>query len=728
MSITIEGYIAKSIFKKGDFKIYSFHPIKKYEDCVKLHPKYKSMSISGIMPDLLTETLYKIDVEYSKKGQYDNYTVVKIHRDSADIDAKTTNKFLESILSKKDVDELLLHYPNIIDMIIKEKPIDVSKLKGIKNKKMNKIKAKVIENFSLIELVEEYSDYGMTFTMMKNLYNAYHSINKIKERMENDPYTCLCKLNRVGFKTADDFIMGKYPHKRNSLMRARACIIYLLNENETNGNVWIDLKKLYSQFKELAHESISFFKDVILNDEDIYIEKGTNRVSFLETRCAEVEIKNILNELKNNNTKFDVDYKDFTTVQGFKLTEEQTESLKNICKYNVSILAGVGGSGKSFSVQAIIEMLESELITYCMLSPTGKSAKVLADYTKREAKTIHRGLGYNPGEGFAYNLQNKLPYDVVIVDEFSMIDSKLLRDLLRAIDVTKTKILFIGDPAQIPSVGVGNIAHDMIHSEAIPTSLLTKVFRYGEGGLSYVATKIRLGEEYLENNKPIQTFGVNKDYTFINVEQEKSSKCLITLYKNLLNKNISVDDIMVLTSYNKGNYGTIVLNNMIQSIVNPESKDKEEVICKRNEVEIHFRVNDRVMQVKNNYKAVDEDGEEQAIFNGDVGVICKIEKEVLTVDFDGKKIEYEKSQLDELNLSYCLTIHKSQGSSAKYVIMITPKAHKFFLDRNLLYVASSRAKVGLYHVGSTDVIQSSLRKSQNFSRNTFLQGLLEEIK
>lgn len=728
MSITIEGYIGKSIFKKGDFKIYSFHPIKKYEDCVKLHPKYKSMSISGIMPDLLTETLYKIDVEYSKKGQYDNYTVVKIHRDSADIDAKTTNKFLESILSKKDVDELLLHYPNIIDMIIKEKPIDVSKLKGIKNKKMNKIKAKVIENFSLIELVEEYSDYGMTFTMMKNLYNAYHSINKIKERMENDPYTCLCKLNRVGFKTADDFIMGKYPHKRNSLMRARACIIYLLNENETNGNVWIDLKKLYSQFKELAHESISFFKDVILNDEDIYIEKGTNRVSFLETRCAEVEIKNILNELKNNNTKFDVDYKDFTTVQGFKLTEEQTESLKNICKYNVSILAGVGGSGKSFSVQAIIEMLESELITYCMLSPTGKSAKVLADYTKREAKTIHRGLGYNPGEGFAYNLQNKLPYDVVIVDEFSMIDSKLLRDLLRAIDVTKTKILFIGDPAQIPSVGVGNIAHDMIHSEAIPTSLLTKVFRYGEGGLSYVATKIRLGEQYLENNKPIQTFGVNKDYTFINVEQEKSSKCLITLYKNLLNKNISVDDIMVLTSYNKGNYGTIVLNNMIQSIVNPESKDKEEVICKRNEVEIHFRVNDRVMQVKNNYKAVDEDGEEQAIFNGDVGVICKIEKEVLTVDFDGKKIEYEKSQLDELNLSYCLTIHKSQGSSAKYVIMITPKAHKFFLDRNLLYVASSRAKVGLYHVGSTDVIQSSLRKSQNFSRNTFLQGLLEEIK
>ena len=728
MSITIEGYIGKSIFEKGDFKIYSFHPIKKYEDCVKLHPKYKSMSISGIMPDLLTETLYKIDVEYSKKGQYDNYTVVKIHRDSADIDAKTTNKFLESILSKKDVDELLLHYPNIIDMIIKEKPIDVSKLKGIKNKKMNKIKAKVIENFSLIELVEEYSDYGMTFTMMKNLYNAYHSINKIKERMENDPYTCLCKLNRVGFKTADDFIMGKYPHKRNSLMRARACIIYLLNENETNGNVWIDLKKLYSQFKELAHESISFFKDVILNDEDIYIEKGTNRVSFLETRCAEVEIKNILNELKNNNTKFDVDYKDFTTVQGFKLTEEQTESLKNICKYNVSILAGVGGSGKSFSVQAIIEMLESELITYCMLSPTGKSAKVLADYTKREAKTIHRGLGYNPGEGFAYNLQNKLPYDVVIVDEFSMIDSKLLRDLLRAIDVTKTKILFIGDPAQIPSVGVGNIAHDMIHSEAIPTSLLTKVFRYGEGGLSYVATKIRLGEQYLENNKPIQTFGVNKDYTFINVEQEKSSKCLITLYKNLLNKNISVDDIMVLTSYNKGNYGTIVLNNMIQSIVNPENKDKEEVICKRNEVEIHFRVNDRVMQVKNNYKAVDEDGEEQAIFNGDVGVICKIEKEVLTVDFDGKKIEYEKSQLDELNLSYCLTIHKSQGSSAKYVIMITPKAHKFFLDRNLLYVASSRAKVGLYHVGSTDVIQSSLRKSQNFSRNTFLQGLLEEIK
>lgn len=722
--ITLEGYISKSIYSKGDFRIYSFFPLKKYHDLVKIHPQYGNISISGEMPDLYEETLYKIDVEHSKKGNYDNYTVKKIYRDNNNVDTNTTAKFLEAILSSKDAKEILKYYPDIIERVIKKKPIDTSKLFGIKEKKLNMIKTKIIENFQLIDLVDEYHEYGMTFGMIKNLYNSYSSIETIKKKMDENPYECLCKLNRVGFKTADGFIMQKFPHKKDSIMRATACINYILMENENNGNTWISLVDLYAKFKELAPESGKHFKEVIEKDDDIYFNSHSNRVSLRETRICESEVCNTIKRFKENNTILNIDYKKYNVVDDVPLTEEQMNTLKNVCQHNISILSGVGGSGKSFSVKALINMLEDNLITYMLISPTAKASKVLSEYCGRDASTIHRGLRYNPKEGFYYGLKNKLPFDVVIVDEYSMIDIYLLRDLLRAINEETTKIVFVGDPAQIPSVGVGNIAFDMLESQQIPTTLLTKVFRYNEGGLSYVATKIRQGEKYLNGDKSIQTYGEKKDYTFINTVQEQSIECVKTLYKNLLNKNVSIDDIMVLSAYNKGEYGTIKLNNAIQEIVNPKLSNSAEMTCRRDNDEVSFRVNDKVIQIKNNYKALTIDGDEVAIFNGDIGTVKQIKKGTLIVDLDGKLIEYDKSQLDELNLAYALSFHKSQGSSSKYVIIITPKAHKFFIDRNLLYVASSRAKHMLYHIGSIDVVGSALKKSQNYSRNTWLKEML----
>lgn len=210
--ITIEGFITKKIYENGDFKIYSFIPKDEYKEKVILHPTYGNMSISGIMPDLMKETLYKVDLEYSKKGKYDNYEVKRIHNDNKrKIDSETTSKFIYSICTKRQGDELLKHYPDIANMIIKNKPINLNVLYGIKEKTFNKIKIKVIENFKLIDLVDEYRDYGMTFTMIKNLYNAYSSVKIIKKKMEENPYECLCKVNRVGFKIADGFVMKKYP-------------------------------------------------------------------------------------------------------------------------------------------------------------------------------------------------------------------------------------------------------------------------------------------------------------------------------------------------------------------------------------------------------------------------------------------------------------------------------------------------------------------------------------
>ena len=720
--ITLEGYVDKKIYESNDFKIYSFYPLKKYKNSVRLNPKYENISISGEMPILYPDTLYKIDVEYSKKGQYDNYAVQKIYTNNQNVDNNTTVKFLESILSPNNVTEIMKHYPDIIDRVMKNKEIDTSKLYGIKEKKLAMIKEKIVENFQLIGLVDEYKDFGMTFGMMKNLYNSYSSVEVIIKKMEEDPYTCLCKLNRVGFKTADEFIMNKYPHKKNSYMRAEACVHYLLTENETSGNTWIEFVSLYAKFKELASESSGYFTKVIDGDKAIFLDLETKRVSFKDTRECEETIRDIILQLLNNSTTLNIDYNQYNDVDGVPLTMEQKGALKNLCNHNVNILTGFGGTGKSFSVKAIIDMMDDNEISYMLISPTGKASKVLAQYTRRETSTIHRGLQYKPKQGYVYNKDNPVPKDVIIVDEFSMIDVFLLRDLLMAVDTAKTKVLFIGDPAQIPSVGAGNIAYDILQSNMIPTTLLTNVFRYGEGGLSYVATNVREGNRYLNNNQSIQTYGVKKDYVFVNTIQENSINCMTTLYNNLLKKGESVDDIMVLTSYNKGEYGTIKLNNAIQQLINPTGNG---ISCKRNHEEIIFREKDKVMQIKNNYKAVSIEDEELAIFNGDIGIITKVDKEGLVVDFDGVGVAYEKSQLDELNLAYALSIHKSQGSSSKYVILITPKAHKFFLDRNILYVATSRAKEMLYHIGSLDVIESSLRKSQNLNRNTWLLELLK---
>jgi len=721
--ITIEGFITKKIYENGDFKIYSFIPKDEYKEKVILHPTYGNMSISGIMPDLMKETLYKVDLEYSKKGKYDNYEVKRIHNDNKrKIDSETTSKFIYSICTKRQGDELLKHYPDIANMIIKNKPINLNVLYGIKEKTFNKIKIKVIENFKLIDLVDEYRDYGMTFTMIKNLYNAYSSVKIIKKKMEENPYECLCKVNRVGFKIADGFVMKKYPEKKNSYMRAKACVNYVLNENETNGNTWIFITELYKKIKELANEASIHFYD-ILKEDDIYYNDTTKRVAKYETYMCEKEVCNLLLKFNSKSTLLDIDYRKYNEIDGCPITEEQMEILKNVCRNNLNLLVGYAGTGKSFSTKALLNMLNDNLITYTLMSPTGKAAKVLSENSGYPATTIHRGLKYKPSEGFYFNMNNKLPQDVIIIDEFSMIDIFLLRDLLRAID-DDSKIIFIGDPAQIPSVSMGNVAFDMLESKKIPTSRLTKVFRYGEGGLSYVATKIRAGERYLKSNDKVQSYGEKSDYVFINAPQESSLEIMERLYNKLLNNGVKIDDIMVLSAMNKGEYGVNKINNVIQSFVNPENKDKKEISSRRNNDIVIFREGDKVMQIKNNYKALTPEENETDIYNGDTGIITNVKDDSIIVNYGDKNIEYSKNELDQLTLAYAMTLHKCQGSGFKYIILITPKAHTYMLDRNLLYVAITRTKELIYHIGSMEVVNSSLRKSQNFSRNTFLEDML----
>ena len=358
-----------------------------------------------------------------------------------------------------------------------------------------------------------------------------------------------------------------------------------------------------------------------------------------------------------------------------------------------------------------------------------RASQVLAEYTKEKTFTIHRGLQYkHPNEWF-YNKDNKLPHDVVVVDESGMVDIFLFKRLLEAIDFNKTKLLIIGDSYQLNSVGAGNILHDMLNSKLIPTVHLTKVFRFGEGGQMTIATKTRLSEKFIDSNETrIMQYGNDKSYIFIPLPQEQLLFKMTQLYDKLLKDGYKPKDIFVLTSYNKGEYGTIRINELLQPLANDTNKKKHYKYGNTNYYE-----DDLVMQCVNNYKSrvynidwglVTED--KALITNGEIGVIYKILEQGIVIKFDTHYIYYTNSNLKDLSLGYCVSKHKSQGSAARIVIMITPRSHTFMLNSNLMYVAQTRAKEKVYHFGEPEVVNRAIKKKANLQRETFLLELLSK--
>lgn len=388
-----------------------------------------------------------------------------------------------------------------------------------------------------------------------------------------------------------------------------------------------------------------------------------------------------------------------------------------------------GNCGKTASAKSFLDMLDDNNKSYILMTPTGKSSEVLSEQTERVAGTIHRQLKYKPTgeEGknpWGYNEQNKLPYDVIVIDEFSMTDIYLFKHVLDAIDTAKTKLLLIFDPYQLASVGCGNLAQDFLDSNIIPVTRLTKIFRYGEGGLMQVVTKIRNGEQFLPSDfTGVKIFGEKKDFVYVELQQQKIVNQVLKIYKKMLNDGYDVEDIIVLACQNKGDLGTKEINKKIQYFM---QKDKNNRFIMSGDNK--FYKDDKVMQVVNNYKAETPTGEETDVFNGNTGVIVDVSWNDLIVDFgNGKLIQYSKNELTQLDLGYCISTHRSQGSSIKQVICVAPKSHTFMLNSNLLYVAGTRARERVYMIGNIVTINKAIKKKENLNRDTWMVDLLEEI-
>lgn len=706
--------------------------------------KYGTCTVKGNVQELNLGVEYTVKAKEISDKYGVGYEVINIKREKPTTLAATRN-FLYEILTPNQTDTLLEAYPDIVDRIMNNRldDIDLNKTKGIKDYTFNVIKQKVIENFKLADLVEEFRGL-FSLSIIKKLYDKYPSVEKIKEVIRTEPYECLCRLSGIGFKTADGMLLalekeskqckesGKNPilffgfDLKPSYQRAKACVDYILNENETNGNTYVKVGELKKQFEILVPEAIANLPLILKGDNDVIFDRESLSVCRKETYETEKYIAEKIKEGLSINTEWDCDCSKFRSLDGFDLTTDQCKTSEFMCKHNIVMLVGYGGAGKSSSTQAFVNLLKHYYKSFLLLAPTGRAAKVLSGFTGENAMTIHRGLGYMPPNEWSFNKEHPIPHDVVIVDEFSMVDIFLFRRLLEAIDFNRTKLLLIGDDAQIPSVGAGNVLYDLLCYGKIPTITLDKVFRYGKGGLSTVATDARTQTEFLDKNKKgMQVFGEDQSYIFMPLQQDGIIDYTVKLYKTLLTKGYKVEDIAVLSCYNVGDYGVTELNKRLQDAVNPNPDAK--IVFGDSE----FRLNDIVMNYANDYKAVLyneeylDDKNTTFIANGESGMVDKILHNSMVSNYDGTLIYYDKGKLKNIRLAYAITTHKSQGGQFKVVILVTPRSHTFMLNSNLLYVGISRAKEKCYHLGEIKTVNNALKKKENFDRKTLLGNFLQ---
>jgi len=749
--VFFKGTVVRKTYDGGDYKVYALDVDKNIYPEIKF-TKYNNAVIAGETYELSIGAEYSIfAVEQETKYGY-SYKIINI-RGEKPKSSSDMYYFLRGILTLRQAETLYNVYPDIVDRVMSNNldDIDLNKLNGIKEYTFNIIKNKIVENFCLAELTAEFQGL-LSLSMLKKLFNKYTSVQMIKKKFYEDPYKCLCGLAGVGFVTADRILMelDKIPEEnfekeKNTVMnfesdlktspqRCLSCMLYFLRKNEEEGHTRMSVNDLRNQCIKLVPACSSHFDDCVRH-KSIYYDKELNSVSLKNTYDTEKFIvSKILLGLGNKNNKWNFDCKKYKLINEYELSEEQMSVLDTLCKYNICILNGSAGVGKTSCTQAIINMLKENNKSFSLFAPTGKAAKVLSEYTKENAATIHRGLGYRPPNIWQFNSENKLDCDVLIIDEFSMTDIFLFKKVLEAIDFNRTKLLLIGDNAQIPSVSCGNLLHDFMLSNIIPTVTLTKVFRYGEGGLMKVATDVRLCKRYLSGIKNQLTwFGNNKDYAFVNISDRAIIKNAAALYKKLISQGYNPDDIQVLTSYKKGDCGTLAINNAIQKAINP-NYGSENYMKVGNTV--YFK-GDIVIQNVNNYKAeifIEDDfilGSEMKktfIANGETGIVKDVLKNSIIIDFDGTKVRYYASNMENVELGYCITIHKSQGSSIKVVILLTPRAHTYMLNSNLIYVGMTRTKEKCFHLGDVKTVNSAVRKKENFTRNTFIQSMFKDCE
>ena len=637
--------------------------------------------------------------------------------------------------------------------IIEDDPLQLVEIKGISEKKARDIAVQMAEKREMRDAMIFLQQYGISNTLAVKVYNKYGS--RIYGIIKENPYQLADDISGVGFKTADE-IAGKVGIAVDSEYRIKSGVLYCLLQASLDGNTYLPMEELVNKTSEIlanGPQNVIDVEDIrtqianLMMDKKL-VSKNGNQIFAASYYYEEQGCAAMLHDLdltervtESEKERYLNKIREIEDKRGISLDDLQREAVLKSISNGIVIITGGPGTGKTTTINTIINYYAGEGLDIMLAAPTGRAAKRMTEATGYEARTIHRLLevsgqvsdeddGKGGGVHFEKNRENPLEADAIIIDEMSMVDIHLFYALLKAL-VPGTHLILVGDSSQLPSVGPGQVLRDLINSGKFSTIILQKIFRQAEeSDIVMNAHRIHNGQNPVLDNK-------SKDFFFL--ERDDSNviyKHMIQLIRDKLPGYVGAEsyDIQVLTPMRKGPLGAIQLNLVLQEYLNPPDSSKKEHAYGDQII----REGDKVMQIRNNYQAewevvgkynvpIDSG---TGIFNGDMGIVREINEysQELVVEYDEhRRVRYPFSELDEIELSYAITIHKSQGSEYPAVIMPILGGPRMLLNRNLLYTAVTRAKNTVCILGSSQTLFSMVENEQQLKRYTGLKDRIQDF-
>lgn len=734
---SVTGYVEHIVFRNEENGYTVFH----------LETDDEDVTCVGSFNFINEGELLEVNGEYTTHAVYGNQLKVSSYQVKEPEDLISIEKYLGSGAIKGVgaalARRIVKKFKEDTFQIIEEEPERLAEIKGISERKAREIASQLEEKKDMRKAMIYLQKYGISTKLAARIYQHYGL--KVYQVLEENPYQLADNIEGVGFKTADE-IASRIGIHTDSDYRIRSGIFYTLQQAVNEGHVYLPQSVLTYRAGRLLGVEIQniekYIMDLCIERKTVMKEKeGEIRVYPSHYYYLELNAAKMLNDLDIDcNMPEDMMEKRLRAVEKkekIELDPMQHRAVIESIKHGLLVLTGGPGTGKTTTINTMIQFFESENMSILLAAPTGRAAKRMTEATGYEAQTIHRLLEVNgnPEEegniaGFMRNRDNPLEADVIIIDEMSMVDLNLMHALLSAI-IPGTRLILVGDVDQLPSVGPGSVLKDIIRSEKFHVVTLTKIFRQaGESDIIVNAHKINAGEPVVPDNK-------SRDFFFLRRQDANTIiSVVITLIQKKLPKYVQANpnEIQVMTPTRKGLLGVERLNGILQQYLNPpHEKKKEREINGR-----LFREGDKVMQIKNNYQlewevctkfglTVDKG---VGVFNGDMGVITEINeyKETVEVEFDeGRKVKYGFDLTEELELAYAITVHKSQGSEYPAVIIPLLPGPKLLYNRNLLYTAVTRAKKCLTIVGSEATFQEMIQNKSEQGRYTSLDERIQEF-
>jgi exodeoxyribonuclease V alpha subunit len=741
MSETVTGYIDHVIFRNDD-NGYTVMVLKGMEEeqeltCVGTFPAITQGASIEATGNYITHPVY------GKQFQISSYTE-KMPEDALAMERYLGSGAIKGIGAALAA-RIVRRFGNDTMRIVEEEPERLAEIKGISEKKALEIAEQMTEKADMRRAMVFLQKYGISLNLGAKIYQKYGQ--SVYGVLQENPYRLAEDISGVGFRIADE-IASRIGIHTDSDYRIRSGMLYTLLQASGEGHIYLPKEELFSRASRLLGVDVSYMekhlmdmvvdRKLILKETEEGIVVYPTQYYYLELNSAKMLCElNILCPEDEQMMKKRISRIEKET--GTELDEMQKQAVASAAQHGLFILTGGPGTGKTTTINAIIRYFEEEGAELRLAAPTGRAAKRMTEATGYEAQTIHRllelnGLPEGEQEGravhFDRNSENPLEADVIIIDEMSMVDISLMYSLLLAV-TAGTRLILVGDENQLPSVGPGNVLRDIIRSGCFPVVELKKIFRQAsESDIVVNAHKINRGEQVTINNK-------SRDFFFLKrYDADIIIRVVIALIQEKLPRYVDAKpyEIQVLTPMRKGLLGVERLNQILQRYLNPpDEKKKEKEIGQR-----LFREGDKVMQVKNNYQLeweilgrykipVDKG---VGVFNGDTGIMTEINEfaETATVEFeDGRQAQYSFKQLEELELAYAVTIHKSQGSEYPAVILPILSGPRMLMNRNLLYTAVTRARKCVTVVGSENTFAEMIRNEKQQQRYSSLDKRIREL-